>query len=118
MGIEIIYKDTTTNTDIRKVSLSDGEVKALKTDIIDVAEWHENAIKQKARRMIDSVAEQALRPGSNLLSEADRSVVHNKLMETGQFITHVRDLPDDIKHEIVKRAKVTEAQAEPPSLKK
>ncbi len=53
MKIKIIFANVGTGEIVREEILSDEEVKAVASDVVDITEFVVNAIKNKARQMID-----------------------------------------------------------------
>jgi hypothetical protein len=52
--MKIIFQDDD-GTTIREAVLSPEDVTAMETDMVDVCEWIENAVREKARRRIDHI---------------------------------------------------------------
>jgi len=103
MKLKIVYVDTDTNQTLKEIELTEEELKALSLDIADIVEFHTNFIKQRIRQNIDKIVEEALRPHSRLLSAENKKAIFKLLFEQNIFVANSRDLPDEIKREIVKR---------------
>jgi len=104
MKLKIVYIDIDTNETLKEIDLTEEEVKALNFDIADIVEFHTNFIKQRVRQNIDKIVEEALRPNSKLITDKDRKVLFQYLYEKGIFVSNPRELPIEIKKEIVKKA--------------
>lgn len=52
--MKIIFQDDD-GTTVREAVLSPEDVTAMETDMVDVCEWIENAVREKARRRIDHI---------------------------------------------------------------
>jgi len=104
MKLKILYINADTDETLRIFVLSEEEVKALNFDIADIIEFHTNFIKQRARQNIDKVVEEAVKPQSKLLSDTDKKELIKLLLQKEIFVTRPRDLPDNIKRLIVKKA--------------
>jgi len=107
MKLKILYINADTNEPIRELVLSEEEVKALKFDIGDIPEFHINFIKQRVRKNIDKLVEEAIKPQSKLLSNEDKKELMEILYQKEIFVTHPRDLPDKIKKLIVKKVNLS-----------
>ena len=98
------------------VSITDEEEKALLTDILSLQDWLDNAIHNKARQCIDDVCRQALEDETNtVLTAVEKQGIVSALATQGRIITTVKQLPADIKAQIVSNARVktaAERQAE------
>ena len=93
------------------ITLSDEEEKALLTDMMSIQEWIDNAIHNKARQCIDTVCERALLGGYEVLTKSDISQIRVMMDERAvPPVIPTKRLPQDIKQEIVKRARVKSAQ--------
>jgi hypothetical protein len=89
------------------VSITAEEEKALLTDIVSLQEWLDNAIHNKARQCIDEVCRQALEDESNsILTVMERQEIVSALAAQGRIISTVKQLPADIKAQIVACARV------------
>ena len=100
------------------IDIDDEVEKALEWDIVDLGIWANNAIFNKARQCADKICEQALEDKTHtILSLADKQLLRDYLTNQGIVLTSVKQLPDAIKKEIVKRANIksaAERQAEIP----
>jgi len=90
------------------VILTEEEEKALLWNMVDIQEWLDNAIHNKARQCIDSVCHQALTTGEALTAEEKREIV-TVLSASGEIITSVKKLPEFIKAQIVSKARIKSA---------
>jgi len=104
MRLKILYINANTNETLRELELTEEETKALSLDIADIVEFHTNFIKQRIRQNIDKIVEEALRPNSKLITDEDRKALFQYLYEKGIFVSNPRELPIEIKKEIVKKA--------------
>lgn len=99
------------------VTLSKEEEKALLTDMASIQDWINNVIYNKARQCMDRVNEEALKPNSEMLTNDDLIHIRRMMDEANLPIVVVtpKALPNHIKGEVVRRAKIksaTERQAE------
>jgi len=104
MKLKILYINADTNETLKELELTEEETKALSLDIADIIEFHANFIRQRVRQNIDKIVEEAVKPHSKLLSKQDKKKLIKFLLEKEIFVTRPRDLPDEIKRLIVKRA--------------
>jgi len=102
--LKITYINTDTNKVLKEIELTEEETKALSLDIANIIEFHTNFIKQRVRQNIDKIVEEALRPNSKLITDEDRKALFQYLYEKGIFVSNPRELPIEIKKEIVKKA--------------
>lgn len=92
------------------IEIDDEVQKALEWDIVDLDTWAHNAIYDKARRCADKIITLALDDKTHtILSLADKQLLRDYLSNQGVVITSVKQLPDNIKKEIVKRANIQSA---------
>jgi hypothetical protein len=92
------------------VEIDDADEKALEWDIFDLDEWARNAIFNKARRCKDEICKLALEDKTHtILSLDDKKLLRDYLDNQGIIITSVKQLPDNIKREIVRRANIKSA---------
>jgi len=92
------------------VQISDEEKKALERDIVSLQEWADNALHNKARRCADEICRLALDDKTHtILSLADKQLLRQYLDNQGIVITSIKQLPNNIKAEIVKRANIQSA---------
>ena len=100
------------------IPIDDEIQKALEWDIVDLDMWANNAIFNKARQCADEICRQALEDKTHtILSLADKQLLRDYLNNQGIVLTSIKQLPDNIKREIVKRANIksaAERQAENP----
>jgi len=92
---------------IKEIQIDAEEEKALSVEMADIVEWHQNFIKHRARQEIDRVVEAALDPKSRMLSDSDKQAIKEAIDKTGLLVVRPKDLPMELKKEIVKRAKMT-----------
>ncbi len=99
------------------ITIDDEVQKAMEWDIVDLDVWANNAIFNKARQCADEICKQALDDTTHtILSLADKQLLRDWLTDQGIILSSVKQLPDNIKKEIVKRANIQSAaqrQAEP-----
>lgn len=92
------------------VQIADEEERALLWDMVSVQEWLDNAIHNKARRCADEICKQALEDKTHtILSLADKKLLRDYLNNQDIVLTSVKQLPNNIKKEIVKRANIKSA---------
>jgi len=92
------------------VQISDEEQKALEWDIVSLQEWADNALHNKARRCADEICRMALEDKTHaILSLENKQLLRDYLTTQGIVLTSVKDLPANIKKEIVKRANIQSA---------
>ena len=98
------FKDD--GTLIKEIQIDAEEERALKVAMDDIVEWHQNFLRHRARQEIDRIVEMALRPSSKMLSNEDKKLLRQHLDEEGIVIASVKDLPMEIKKEIVRKIKM------------
>lgn len=92
------------------VTLTEGEEKALLTDMISIQEWLCNALHNKARQCVDKVCEEALNDQTDtILNRSEKGQVVSELAKQGTIITTVKRLPEAVKSQIVAAARVKSA---------
>ena len=100
------------------IAIDDEVQKALEWDIVDLDAWAGNAIFNKARQCADEICRMALEDKTHtILSLENKQLLRDYLSNQGIVLTSVKQLPDNIKKEIVKRANIqsaAERAAEPP----
>lgn len=95
---------------IFNIEISDEVQKALEYDIVDLDLWANNAIYNKARMCADEICRLALEDKTHtILSLEDKQLLRQYLDNQGIVLTSVKQLPDNIKGEIVKRANILSA---------
>ena len=95
---------------IFNIEIDDEVQKALEWDIVNLDIWANNAIFNKARRCADEICTLALEDKTHtILSLEDKQLLRTYLDNQGIVITSVKQLPDNIKKEIVKRANIKSA---------
>ena len=105
------YKDD--GTLLKEIQIDAEEEKALGTAMADIVEWHQNFLKHRARQEIDNIVEAALDPKSQMLSDSDKQAIKEAIDKIGLLVVRPRDLPMELKKEIVKRAKITKPEERP-----
>ena len=92
------------------VQISEAEEKALLTDMVSIEVWFNNVVHQKARQCIDAVCQQALsEDGETILTKAEKQEVVTALASEGRIISTVKQMPEAIKLQIVRCARVESA---------
>jgi len=92
------------------VQITEEEKKALEWDIVSLQEWADNALHNKARRCADEIITLALEDKTHIiLSLEDKQLLRTYLDNQGIVITSIKQLPNNIKAEIVKRANIQSA---------
>lgn len=92
------------------ITIDDEVQKAMEWDIVDLDIWANNAIFNKARQCADEICKQALEDKEHIiLSLADKKLLRDYLTNQGIILSSVKQLPDNIKREIVKRAVIKSA---------
>ena len=102
------YKDD--GTLIKEIQIGAEEEKALGMAMADIVEWHQNFLRHRARQEIDRIVEAALDPKSQMLSDSDKQAIKEAIDKIGLLVVRPRDLPMELKKEIVKRAKITKPE--------
>jgi len=103
MKLKIVYMSVENNQILKELELTEEEVKALSFDIADIIEFHTNFIRQRVRQNIDKIVEEAVKPSSKLLSEQDKREIIKLLLEKQIFVSSLRELPAEVKKEIIRR---------------
>ena len=92
------------------ITIDDEVQKALEWDIVDLDVWANNAVFDKARKCGDAIIILALEDTTHtILSLANKQLLRDTLDAQGIVLTSVKQLPDNIKKEIVKRAVIKSA---------
>ena len=92
------------------IEIDDEVQKALEWDIVNLDLWANNAVFNKARRCADEICKLALEDKTHtILSLEDKQLLRTYLDNQNIVITSVKQLPDNIKKEIVKRANIKSA---------
>jgi len=92
------------------ITLDDETQKALEWDILDLDLWARNALFNKARRCADAIIALALEDTDNIiLTQTDKQQLRTYLDNQGILIPSIKELPDNIKKEIIKRANIKSA---------
>ena len=90
--------------------LLEEQERALLTDMISIQDWLNNAIHNKVRQWIDAVVEETVANEKELLDSADAIAIESLIKQSGiRLLIMPRELPNNIKAEIVKRSKVKSA---------
>lgn len=85
MKIKIIFKNNETNEILREEILDDVEVKASLTNILDISEWIINAVKNKARIVIDSICDKLSDKKVDKMSKTEKyDLIRNANLETAE----------------------------------
>lgn len=90
------------------ITVSAEEGKALLTDMISVQAWLDNAIHNKARRCMDKVCQDALEQ-DGILTEQEKREVMSTLAAQGRIISTVKQMPESVKADVVRKARVESA---------
>ena len=92
------------------ITIDDEVQKALEWDIVNLDIWANNAIYNKARRCADEICRLALEDKTHtILSLEDKQLLRQYLDNQGIVLTSIKQLPDNIKKEIVKKANIQSA---------
>ena len=92
------------------ISLMEEEEKALLTDMIFIQDWLDNAIHNKAGQCVDNVCHEALSEQEHkILTAEEKQQIVTQLASQGKIISTVKQMPENIKLEIVKKARVKSA---------
>lgn len=92
------------------ITIDDEVQKAMEWDIVNLDIWANNAIFNKARRCADEICRLALEDKTHtILSLENKQLLRQYLDNQGIVLTSVKQLPDNIKKEIVKRANIQSA---------
>ena len=92
------------------INLTEEEEKALLTDMITVQDWLNNAIYNKARQCVDNVCQEALSEQEHkILAAEEKQQIATLLASEGKIISSVKQMPENIKLEIVKKARIKSA---------
>lgn len=93
-----------------EITIDDEIQKAMEWDIVNLDFWANNAIANKARRCSDEICRMALEDKTHtILSLADKKLLRDYLNNQDIVLTSVKQLPNNIKREIVKRANIKSA---------
>ena len=92
------------------IEIDDEVQKAMEWDIASLDEWANNAIFNKARQCADEICKLALEDTTHtILSKNDKILLRDYLNNQGIVLTSIKQLPNNIKKEIVKRANIKSA---------
>lgn len=92
------------------ITIDDEVQKAMEWDIVNLDTWAHNAVFNKARQCADEICKRALEDKTHtILSLANKKLLRDYLDTQGIVLTSVKQLPDNIKKEIVKRAVIKSA---------
>lgn len=94
------------------ILLSEEEEKAFLHIVLDINEWIQNAVHERARIAIDEVCKKAFEETDDtvILSELDKRFISNAIAQTGRLFGKVKTLPIDIKQKIVQLATIETAK--------
>jgi hypothetical protein len=90
------------------IKISEEEEKALLTDMISVQDWLDNAIKNKIRRCMDEIVKQVATGEVQATFTPDEEAAIKSSVKT--LFVDPKQLPDDAKKIIVKKAHVKSAR--------
>jgi len=92
------------------ITIDDEVQKALEWDIVNLDMWANNAVFNKARRCADEICRLAIEDKTHtILSLADKQLLRTYLDNQGMVLTSIKQLPNNLKKEIVKRANIKSA---------
>lgn len=92
------------------IEIDDAVQKALEWNIADLDEWARNAIFDKARKCADEICRLALEDNTHtILSLENKQLLRQYLDNQGIVLTSIKQLPDNIKREIVLRVNIQSA---------
>jgi len=92
------------------ITISDEEEKALLWDIVVPQEWADNAIHNKARRCADEICRLALEDATHtILTIEEKRQLRDWLDNQEIVLTSIKQLPENIKRQIVAAARVKSA---------
>lgn len=92
------------------VTLTVEEEKALLWDMISIQDWAENAVFNKARQCADEICRLALEDKTHtILTLAEKRQLRDALDAQGIVLTSVKQIPLNIKRQIVAAARIKSA---------
>ena len=92
------------------ITIDDEVQKAMEWDIVNLDAWANNAVFNKARRCGDEIIRLALEDKMHtILSLEDKQLLRTYLDNQGIVLTSIKQLPNNIKAEIIKRANIQSA---------
>ena len=92
------------------VTLTVEEEKALLCDMISIQDWAENAVFNKARQCADEICRLALEDKTHtILTLAEKQQLRDALDAQGIVLTSVKQIPLNIKRQIVAAARIKSA---------
>lgn len=101
------------------ITITDEKVKALRWNIVDIQAWADNwldKMKVKADQCVDAICQLAIEDETHtILTLAEKQQIRDWLDANGIVLTSIKQLPDNIKAQIVTAARVqtaAERQAE------
>jgi hypothetical protein len=102
MGIKISYTDTGSNEVLRETILDDVDVEAFEYVAASALDWIDNCFQNRVRQAIDEICEKGLGADDSevVLSVTDKKTIASK----AGLVAKARELPVDIKKDIVKKA--------------
>jgi hypothetical protein len=93
------------------VTLTDVEEKALLWDMMDIQGWIDNAVYNKVRQCTDEICRLALEDQTaTILAKAEKRQIQASLNAQGIVLTSIKQLPGDIKGQIVAAARIKSAK--------
>jgi len=101
MGLKITYTDTGSNEVLRETALDDDDMQAFEYVAYNVMDWIDNCFQNRVRRAIDQVCEEALGKNEEVALEANDK---KKLASKIGIVAKAKEIPVDLKKEIVRRA--------------
>jgi len=92
------------------ITLTAEEEKALLWDMISIQDWAENAVFNKARQCADEICRLALEDKTHtILTLAEKQQLRDALDAQGIVLTSVKQIPLNIKRQIVAAARIKSA---------
>jgi len=83
----------------KSFTLTDEEEKALSTDMVDIAEWVENLLRNKARQVMDRIIEEQTEYNPRRLTpERKREIIAKLKLKTA--VERSRELEEELKMEM------------------
>ena len=91
-------------------TLTTEEEKALLWDMISIQEWGDNALRNKARQCADEICRIALEDSTHTILTIDEKRLLRDWLDVNDIVlTSVKQLPNNIKRQIVAAARVKSA---------
>jgi len=83
----------------KSFTLTDEEEKALLTDMVDIAEWVENLLRNKARQVMDRIIEEQTEYNPKRLTpERKREIIASLKLKTA--VERSRELEEELRREM------------------